>query len=114
MRRAIPLPIRPRPTKATFMGSDDLALYPINFAGHVLHYVASLQVVGEHVPGVGLDLQVVGKRRLLVERQRLLQREARRAERPEVVEEYRHVKVGAPLTRPWVLLEVLEGVLEVH
>src|SRR5688572_11411391 len=113
-RRAIPVPMRPRPMKPTFIALRQLPLDPIHFAADVFDDVAGLEVIGKHVPGVSLDLQVRGERRFLVERQRLLERVPRRPERAKVVEEDRDMKVRAPVARTGVLVPVLEGVLEIH
>jgi hypothetical protein len=72
-------------------------------------------MVGEHIPGVGFDFEVGRQRRLLVDRQRLLQPEPRRAESvAQLRQEHRHMEMGPPLPRARVLLPVLEGILEVE
>src|SRR5690348_15314534 len=59
---------------------DQLTLHPLELPGDVLDDVAGLQVIGEHIPRVSLDLEVRRERRLLVDRERLLEAEARGAE----------------------------------
>src|SRR5690349_21190371 len=115
MRRAIPWPMRPRPMKPTFMASDQLSFHPLKLASDVVDDVAGLEVIGQHIPRVGLDLEMGRQRRLLVDGECLLEGEARGAEgSAEIIEEDRNVEMRAPLARARVLVERLERVLEVE
>src|SRR6476469_9380797 len=76
--------------------STQLATHPVEFAAHIVDDVAGLEVVGQHVPGVGLDLELPRQRPRLVEPQRILDREPGGAERSDLLEENRNVEVGAP------------------
>src|SRR5712691_2994002 len=49
-----------------------------------------------------------------MEAQRLLDGKTRRAERAKIIEKHRHVKVGAPFARTWVLLPRRKGVFEIE
>ncbi len=69
---------------------------------------------GQHVPGVGLDFELPRQRLLLVKAQRVLDGEARGAELPEIVEEHRHVEVGAPFARARILFERRDGIVDVE
>ena len=77
-------PMRPGPMKPTFMVASrfsaftllQLTLHPFDLAAHVVDDVAGLEVVGQHVPGVGLDLELARQRLRLVEPQRVLDGEA--------------------------------------
>src|SRR5437763_17205063 len=114
------LPMRPAPIKPTFMASLRLAdllqlsADPFDFARDIIDDVAGLEMVRQHVPGVGLDLELARQRLRLVEFQRVLDGEARGAELAEVVEEHRHVEMRAPFARSGVRLPGLEGVFEVE
>src|SRR5215813_7089541 len=78
--------------------SDELALDPIELALHVVDDVAALHRRRQHVPRVRLDLELRRELVLLVELERVLDREARRLKMlADLVEEHRHVDVRAPL-----------------
>src|SRR5690349_7207991 len=71
------------------MRSNELTLDPIELALHVVDDVAALHRRGQHVPRVGLDLEMRRELVLLVELQRVLDREARRLEvLADLVEEH--------------------------
>src|SRR5688500_2396868 len=93
---------------------QQLTLDPVDLAGDVFDDVTRLEMLGQHVPRVGFDLEVRRERRFLVERQRLLEREARRPERAQIVEEHGDVEVRTPFARTGILVPVLERVLEVE
>src|SRR6185312_10043787 len=76
--------------------------------------VTVLESVGEYVPGVGLDLEVIRQRHLSVKPQRLLDRVSRRAERADLLQKNRHVEVGAQLCGSRVCFEGVEGLAEVQ
>src|SRR5688500_11951655 len=63
-----------------------LSLDPVELTRDVFDDVARLEVRRKHIPGIGFDLEVRGERRLLMDGERLLEREAGRSERAEVVE----------------------------
>src|SRR5919109_3824887 len=107
--------MRPRPMNPTFMvllpsRSDELAADPFDLALYVFDDVAGLQIVRQHVPGIGLDLELRRELVVLVEAQRVLDREARGPELAEVVEEHRHVHVRAPLARTRIVVPRRERV----
>src|SRR6186713_185472 len=119
--------MRPRPMKPTLIMNlckfkvestfylDELPLDPLQLARDVVDDVARLEVRGQHVPGVGLDLEMRGERGLLVDGERLFEREAGRAEgAAEIGEKDRHMEMRAPFARPGILVEGLERVLEVQ
>src|SRR5271154_999305 len=54
------------------------------------------------------------QRIFLVETQAVFDGKARGAELPEIVEEDRHVDMGAPFPRPWLLLKRGDGVVNVE
>src|SRR5690606_8973460 len=70
-----------------------LVAHPLELARHVIDDVARLQVLGQHVPRVRLDLEMRRELVRLVELQRVLDREAGRLEVAEIIEEHRHVEV---------------------
>src|SRR3989304_2054112 len=99
-RRAIAWPMRPAPMNPTFMvfpSGCELTANPFELARDVVDDVAALQVLGQHVPGVGLDLELARQRLRLVEPERVLYGEARRAPLSQAVEEDRNVAPGGPL-----------------
>src|SRR5690606_13034187 len=98
-----------------FSGLQQLAAHPLELARHVVDDVARLRLLGKHVPRVRLDLEVRRQLVLLVELQRVLDREARRLEVAEIVEEDRHVEVRAPLAlAAGILVPRLERVAEIQ
>src|SRR5437763_7076468 len=114
------LPMRPAPIKPTFMASLRLAdllqlsADPFDFARDIIDDVAGLQMIRQHVPGVGLDLELTRQRLGLVEFQRVLDAEARGAEFAEVVEEHRHVEMRAPFARAGGVFPGLEGIFDIE
>src|SRR5262245_3744798 len=116
-RRTMTWPMRPSPMNPTFMKlspSAELAAHPVELAADVIDDIAGLEVVGQHVPGIGLDFELSRQRLDLVETQRVLDGETRGAERPEIVEEDRNVEVGAPFARSRVLLPGGERILQIE
>src|SRR5512137_2052210 len=101
MRRAIPWPIRPRPMKPTFMKSCSCQLpeHPFDLPAHIVDDVAGLQVIGQYVPGIGLNLKLTRQGFLFMHLQRFLESETCRTEGAQVVEEHRNMKVRAPFAR---------------
>src|ERR1051326_6596082 len=113
--------MRPVPMKPTFMANPRYAVAllkltfdPFDLARDVVDDVAGLQMLRQHVPGVGLDLELTRQRLRLVEFQRVLDGEARGAELAQVVEEDRHMEVRPPFARAGILLPGLEGVFEIE
>jgi len=84
--------------------SGELSANPVELATDVADDVAGPQVVRQHVPGVGLDLDLTRQGLCLVTPVRVLDREARGPEDAEILEEDRDVEGGAPLAGPRVLL----------
>src|SRR5277367_2963197 len=107
-RRTIAWPMRPSPINPTFMAlllndphpiryadrpppfrgrikpcSDELAAHPVELAADIVDDVVRLQAVRQHVPGVGLHLEMMRQRHLLVEAQRVGDGKARGAELAE-------------------------------
>src|SRR4029079_613609 len=93
---------------------SELTLHPVELAADVVHDIAGLQIVRQHVPRIRLDLEGARQRLRLVELARVLYVIARVAEWAEVFEEYRHVEVGAPFARTGVLFPGVERVLEIE
>src|SRR5690348_16625067 len=81
---------------------EQLSLNPFQFLADIVHDVAGLQVIGQDVPCVGLDLELTGDRIRFVESQSVLDGEPSRAKRPEIIEENRDVNVCTPFTRTGV------------
>src|SRR4051812_30538473 len=73
----------------TLCGLLKLRANPFELARDVIDDVAGLEMIREHVPGIGLDLELPRQRLPLVEFQRVLDGEARGAEFAEIVEEHR-------------------------
>src|SRR5580700_10374862 len=94
--------------------SGELPAHPFELAAHVVDDVAALQVLRQHVPGVGLDLKLARQGLRLVEAECVLDGEARGAERAEVVEKNRHVEVGTPFARSRRLLPGRESIFKVQ
>src|SRR5450759_5167156 len=102
MRRAIPWPIRPRPIKPTFMKSCSCQLPqdPFDLAANVIDDGASLQMIGQYIPGIGLNLKLRRQRLLLVHFECLLDSEACGTEiAAQVVQKNRDVKMSPPFAR---------------
>src|SRR5271156_6787850 len=92
----------------------ELPAHPVELAANIIDDVAGLERVGQHVPGVSLDLEMTRQRLLLVKTQSVLDGETCRAELPEIIEEHRDVNVRAPFARPaWILLEGGNGVVDI-
>src|ERR1700681_289685 len=60
-----------------------LAAHPFEFAADVIDDIAGLQIFRQHVPGIGLDLELARQWLHFMEAQRLLDGKARGAERAE-------------------------------
>src|ERR1022692_915554 len=95
---------KPHPTRRIKSGGqafpdhalDELAAHPLKFPANIVDDVAGLEAIGQHVPSIGLDLEMAREWFLLVKAQRVLDGEAGGAELAEIVEENRNVDVGAP------------------
>src|SRR5574342_609629 len=111
--RSIP-PAPINPTFMVFPSGSELAANPLELARDVVDDIAGLQVLGQHVPGIGLDLELARERVRLVKPERVLDRKACRPELPQAVEEHRNVKMGAPLARPRVPSPGVERVFQVE
>src|SRR5579863_3956461 len=116
-------PMRPSPINPTFMtillakrraASNQLPAHPFELAANVIDDVALLEVVRQHVPGIGLDFEMARQRLCFMETQAVFDGKARGAELPEIVEEDRHVDVGPPFPRPRILFEDDNGVVHVE
>src|SRR5262249_46026123 len=109
------------PMNPTFMTSlpalalsDELAAHPFELAADIVDDIAGLQILRQHVPGIGLDFELARQRLLLVEAQRLLDGKARGAERTAIVEEDRPVEMRAPFARAGILLPGGERIFEIE
>src|SRR5215469_15334363 len=113
--RAIPWPIRPRPTKPTFMvvlleSSRQLSTHPFNFAADIVDDVARLEMLWKHIPGICLYFKLARKWGLFMKFQGFLESKPRGAESAQVVQEHGNVKMGSPLSRPRICLPGLKGI----
>ena len=92
----------------------ELVPHPLDFAANVIHDISGLQMIGKHIPGVRLDFQMGRERSVFVELERLLDGEARGAERTETSEKHGNVEVRAPLPGARVGLPRLESIREIE
>src|SRR6516225_12316921 len=83
---------------------SELTLHPVELAADIVDDVAGLEVVRQHVPGVGLDLELARQRFRLVEAQRVLDREPGGAEWSNLIEKDRNMEMGPPFARPRIFL----------
>ena len=69
-----------------------LGFHPLQFFDDVVDDVSGLQMLGQHIPGVGFDLELGRQRIGSVEGESLFDRRPCRFERPEIFEEHRHME----------------------
>src|SRR5436853_5957229 len=85
--------------------SHQLPTHPFDSATDVVDDVAGLQMIGQHVPRIRLNLKLARQRFLFVHLERLFESKACRPEQAtQVIEEHRNMEVRAPFARAWIRL----------